>query len=221
MIQRLSKVKFAFYTIGILILTFGIMLTIQSHLGVSPFDALLVGLSKKIGLTVGSWEIIIAIILVFCNALLKRQRPEFLGLVTAFITGLGIDLWLFLLSNVITPEQWVSRLICFAIGLVVLGLGTAIYLQTKFAPSPIDHLTLIIKDLTKSNMFVARTIIYFLFLLLAFLFNGPIGIGTVLSVCFGGLILNFFMPMTKKALDFVLSNSINQEKLVSGKSRPL
>lgn len=48
--------KYMYYGIGILILSLGISLTIQSGLGTSPFDALLVGLSKKIGLTVGSWE---------------------------------------------------------------------------------------------------------------------------------------------------------------------
>lgn len=44
------------------------------------------------GLTVGSWEIIIALILICCNAFIKRQRPEVLGLLTASITGIGIDI---------------------------------------------------------------------------------------------------------------------------------
>lgn len=35
----------------------------------------------------------------------------------------------------------------------------------------------------------------------AFIFNGPIGIGTLLTVCLGGFILNFFMPVVQKALD--------------------
>ncbi len=76
------------------------------------------------GLTVGSWEII-AIILIGCNSLLKRQKLEFLGLLTAFITGIGIDMWLFLLHYLITPELWYSKVVCFGIGLVVVGLGTA------------------------------------------------------------------------------------------------
>lgn len=35
--------KYVFYVLGILILTLGIAFTIQSDLGVSPFDAFLVG----------------------------------------------------------------------------------------------------------------------------------------------------------------------------------
>lgn len=49
------------------------------------------GLSISVGLTVGSWEIIIALILICCNSLLIRQRPNVLGLLTAAITGIGID----------------------------------------------------------------------------------------------------------------------------------
>lgn len=191
--RELNNTKWLFYGLGILILTLGISLTIQSDLGTSPFDALLVGLSIKVGLTVGSWEIIIAFIMIFCNALLKRQRPEFLGLLTAFITGIGIDTWLFLLPYLINPELWLSKLICLGIALILVGLGTALYLQANFAPIPVDLLMLIIRDLTGMNILLSRTLINLLFLIMAIIFNGPIGIGTLVTVCLGGLILNFFM----------------------------
>ncbi|MCO4851886.1 YczE/YyaS/YitT family protein [Bacillus vallismortis] len=199
--------KYVFYVLGILILTLGISFTIQSDLGTSPFDALLVGLSINVGLTVGSWEVIIALILICCNSFLKRQKPEILGLLTAFITGMGIDIWLFLLHFSVTPETLHSKIVCFAIGLVVIGLGTATYLHTKFAPIPVDRLTLIIKELTKTNIFFSRTFIYLVFLIMAFVLNGPIGVGTILTVCLGGLILNYFMPFTEKVLDRILTNS--------------
>lgn len=192
---------------GILILTLGISLTIQSNLGTSPFDALLVGLSKNVGLTVGSWEIILALLLICSNSLLARQRPEILGLITAFITGIGIDMWLFLFHDVVTPDIWYSQAVCFVIGLVVVGLGTATYLHTNFAPIPVDRLTLIIKELTKKTIFFSRTVIYLLFLVLAIICKGPIGIGTLLTVCLGGFILHFFMPITGRILDNILNKS--------------
>ncbi len=192
---------------GILILTLGISLTIQSKLGTSPFDALLVGLSKNVGLTVGSWEIILALLLIGSNSLLARQRPEILGLVTALITGIGIDMWLFLLHDIVSPDLWFSRAVCFTTGLVVVGLGTATYLHTNFAPIPVDRLTLIIKELTRKTVFFSRTLIYILFLMLAIIFNGPIGVGTLLTVCLGGYILHFFMPITGRILDNILNNS--------------
>ncbi|WP_372447565.1 YczE/YyaS/YitT family protein [Neobacillus rhizophilus] len=173
----------------------------------SPSSRKTTGLSQNVGLTVGSWEIIIAFILIGCNSFLKRQRPEVLGLLTALITGIGIDMWLFLLHNLITPELWYSKVVCFGIGLVVIGLGTATYLDTNFAPIPIDRLTLIIQELTRTNLFFSRTLIYLVFLIMAMIFNGPIGVGTLLTVCLGGLTLNYFMPITKKVLDRILTHS--------------
>jgi uncharacterized membrane protein YczE len=205
--KKSSINKYVFYVLGILILTLGISLTIQSHLGTSPFDALLVGLTINVGLTVGSWEIIIALILICCNSFLKTQRPEVLGLLTSFITGIGIDMWLFLLHNLITPELWYSKLVLFGIGLILIGIGTAIYLQTNFAPIPIDRLTLIIQELTRTNILFSRTLIYFVFLIMAMIFNGPIGIGTLLTVCLRGIILNYFMPFTKNVLDRILNST--------------
>ncbi|MGK7377356.1 YczE/YyaS/YitT family protein [Planococcus sp. 1R117A] len=199
--------NFLFYIIGILLLTLGIAFTIQSDLGTSPFDAVLVGLAEKLGLTVGSWEVILAILIIGCNSLLIRQRPEVLGLITAVITGIGIDLWLFLLSKVITPELWQSQAVCLAIGLIAMGAGTATYLHTNFAPIPVDRLTLILKELTGTNVFYSRTFIYGVFLIMAMALKGPIGIGTILTVCFGGLILNFFMQPVGQLLDRISTSS--------------
>lgn len=193
-----NKMKYMYYGLGILVLSLGISLTIQSGLGTSPFDALLVGLSEEVGLTVGSWEVLISAILLLCNSILTRKKPILLGLITAFITGIGIDLWLFVVKNTIDPNALLSKLICFGIGLVLIGLGTAIYLQTKFASTPIDHLTLIIRDLSKRTILFSRTLVYALFLVLAIIFKGPIGIGTLLTVCLGGMILHFLMPFVER-----------------------
>ncbi|MCP1562734.1 putative membrane protein YczE [Bacillus velezensis] len=193
-------------------MTFGISVTIQSDLGTSPFDALIVGLSVHAGLTVGSWEIIIAFLLICCNSMLKRQRPEFSGMMTAFITGIGIDMWLFFLHRVITPELWYGKAGCFAIGLVVIGIGTATYLHTNFAPIPVDRLTLIVRELTGRSIFFSRTVIYFIFFILAVMLKGPVGIGTLLTVYLGGVILHFFMPITGRWIDGILTASPKQEE---------
>ncbi|MFU1715745.1 YczE/YyaS/YitT family protein [Bacillus amyloliquefaciens] len=204
--------KYVFYVLGIMILTFGISVTIQSDLGTSPFDALIVGLSVHAGLTVGSWEIIIAFLLICCNSMLKRQRPEFSGMITAFITGIGIDMWLFFLHRIITPEPWYGKAGCFAIGLVVIGIGTATYLHTNFAPIPVDRLTLIVRELTGRSIFFSRTVIYFIFFILAVMLKGPVGFGTLLTVCLGGVILHFFMPITGRWIDGILTAAPKQEE---------
>ncbi|MHA7768512.1 YitT family protein, partial [Bacillus atrophaeus] len=55
-------------------------------------------------------------------------------------------------------------------------------------------------------IFFSRTFIYLVFLIAAIILNGPIGVGTLLTVCLGGLILNSFMPFTEKILNRILTN---------------
>ncbi|MFS0725998.1 YczE/YyaS/YitT family protein [Paenibacillus sp. 1P07SE] len=188
--MKAGMLKWIFYLAGIGILSFGIALTITSDLGVTPFDATLVGLTQSVGLTVGSWEIILAFVLIFFNALLGRQRPHFAGLATAFVTGVGIDGWLYALHQLELSATAV-RGAGFALGLLCIGLGTAMYLHTRVAPIPVDGLMLVMRQRTRMTIGMARTLIYFVFLLFALLLGGPIGLGTVLSVCLGGVILAY------------------------------
>lgn len=98
----------------------------------------------------------------------------------------------FYLHDLLQPEQMLVKLLCLTFGLMIIGLGTAIYLHANFAPIPVDRLMLIIQDLTRMNTLYSKTFIYLFFLVLAITFSGPIGIGTLLTVCLGGPILNYF-----------------------------
>jgi uncharacterized membrane protein YczE len=72
--------KYIFYVIGISLLTLVFSCTIQFDLETPPFDSVLVGMSMNLGLTVGIWEILLALFLIGCNSILKRRRPEVFGL---------------------------------------------------------------------------------------------------------------------------------------------
>lgn len=204
--------RFTFYTLGILILTFGIALTIQSRLGTSPFDALLVGLYRSFGLTIGSWEIVVGFFMVLCNALGEKRRPEYLALLTSLITGLGIDMWMFLLADWVQPETIIGQSVCLAIGLIAGGLGIAINLQANFAPNPMDRSMQVVRNLTGLNIAISRALISIVLVLLAFMFNGPIGVGTILAALFTGVFIKFFMPYVEQ---FDKKHTNSQESLSS------
>ncbi|MED2971777.1 YitT family protein [Fictibacillus sp. B-59209] len=186
--------KSSFFSLGIIVLTLGISLTILSNSGTSPYDALLVGSFRTIGLTVGSWEIIIALLMIFLNAAASRTRPEYLALLTASITGAGIDFWLFTLEGWLKPVTYFSQFSLLALGMVFIGIGTSLYLQAEFAPIPLDRLMLILQKQAGWTIAVSRLVISVVILSLAFLLHGPIGIGTFLTAFLNGTILSFFMP---------------------------
>src|SRR5699024_10009064 len=146
--MRLIHAGIHFYLVGIIILTLGIALTIQSMLGTSPFDSLLVGLHRTFGLTVGSWEVVVGGSMVLCNALAERKRPEYVAMLTSLITGIGIDSWLFAVGDWIVPVTWIGQSICLGLGILFTCIGVSFYLQSKIAPNPMDRSMLVVSKLT-------------------------------------------------------------------------
>lgn len=196
--MRLIRAGIHFYLIGIIILTLGIALTIQSALGASPFDALLVGLHRTFGLTIGSWEIVVGLSMVLCNAVAEKKRPEYFAVVTSLATGIGIDTWLFLLGDWIVPVTWLGQSITLGIGIILIGLGVAFYLQSDIAPNPMDRSMLIVSDLTGWKVTYSRALISVGLVIVAFLFNGAIGIGTLINALISGVLISFFLPYVKR-----------------------
>lgn len=187
-----------FYIIGILILTFGISATIICTLGASPFDAMLVGFYKTFGLTVGTWEFLVGAFLLICNSLIERVKPDLLAMVTAFVTGVGIDFWLFVMHWIGDPTQLWMQTIILIVGMFSIGLGIACYLQSDFSPSPLDKSMIVLHEKLRIKVSTSKTILMILFLGVAYILGGPIGIGTLLMAVVSGPIIGMFFPMMKR-----------------------
>ncbi|WP_221568016.1 YitT family protein [Alkalihalobacillus sp. TS-13] len=182
----------SFFIIGLFIMTLGISATIVSGLGASPLDALNVGLTHHFGLTVGSWEVIGGIILVFLNAMIQKTKPSYFAIVTAMITGIFIDFWLFTLWSVWEPGGFMLKAIVLGSGLLLLGLGISIYLHSNLALIPVDGTMLALHKRFGFRLAVAKTIAGTFILMLALIAGGPVGIGTLIVVLCVGPVIGFF-----------------------------
>ncbi|MRH45079.1 membrane protein [Aquibacillus halophilus] len=194
--MKLSLPRILSYVIGLLVLSFGVTLTIKSEMGTGAWDALNVGLSS-IAFTVGTWVILVGIILIVINSLLLKRKPDFYALITIFIVGFGVDFWLILLNQV-DPQNLGMKFLLFFAGLFLLSLGITIYLQAKFAPVPIDNLMIAIHTRFGFRMSVAKTIGELIAFTFALIFSGPIGIGTILVTVLIGPIIHILQPRVEK-----------------------
>lgn len=192
--MRLLRAGIHFYLIGIFILTFGIALSIHSTLGASPYDALSVGLFRTFGLTIGSWEVIVGILLIIFNAIADRKKPEYFALVTSFVTGIGIDFWYFCVGYFIQFDSFVIQTVSLILGITITSFGIAIYLQSSIAPNPMDRSMLVVSKLTRLSMTYSRLLISVVLVALALLFNGAVGVGTIVNALISGLLINLFYP---------------------------
>ena len=64
------------FTLGLLVMAFGIALMIRAEVGSAPWDVFHIGLYQQFGLTIGTWSIIIGLVIIGSTSLLERSWPK-------------------------------------------------------------------------------------------------------------------------------------------------
>ena len=121
---------------GLWIFGTGDALLIESGLGNSPWTVLAQGLADRTGLAVGTMTIIISAI-VLVTWLPFDERPGFGTISNIVLIGVAIDV----MSPVVPrPDALAGQIVQTVIGVVVCGLGCALYLTAHLGPGARDGL---------------------------------------------------------------------------------
>jgi len=188
--------RIIFYLIGISLIALGSASIVTSQKGAAAWDALVVGLSNTFGLTPGNWIMVIGLILMLINAYLTKEKIDFYAFITTFTIGIVIDIWLFVVFAHVTPVNIRTQWLLFIFGFFTTILGAGIYLQSNFAPSPVDNLMLSVHKRFNLSISRARLICEGIALTLSLLVSGPISIGTfVIALAIGPCIQVSFKKM--------------------------
>ncbi len=162
---------------------------VLAGLGLDPWDVLHQGLSRTLGLGIGTW-----VILVSCVVLMAwwplRQRPGVGTLANAILVGAVIDL---VLSLAHAPHELWARVALLAGGVAGNGIATGLYIGAGLGPGPRDGLSVGISARGHS-MRVVRTAIEATVLVTGILLGGTFGIGTVLYALAIGPITHVTIP---------------------------
>ncbi len=189
------KVRFTFYCIGLLCLSFGVSLIIKGNLGAAPWDALAVGESYLFHLSIGTCIFLNGCILIVINALLLRERIEWPAALSIFLIGMMVDFWIKTGLSQVEPAGFTQQLSFVLAGILILGFGISIYLQAKLPSSPMDTFMIALHRRFGLNLRNARLLNEAIAITLAMVFHGPVGIGTVIVACTLGFIIHFFYPI--------------------------
>lgn len=198
---RENVLRWFFFIFGLIVLAFGISLTIVGkELGIGPWDVFHYGLFIQVGLSIGSWSIIVGFILLFVSSLFTRTIPKFGAFLNMLLLGLFIDFFNWLLPSV---ESFMGIILVFILGVFFIGIGIGLYVSANFGAGPRDSIMLVIVEKTGWSIKWVRNGIEITVFLLGWLLGGPVGIGTVL-IAFGlGPILGYSIPQCQQLLEYV------------------
>jgi uncharacterized membrane protein YczE len=171
-LPRLPRLVLGLVTFGL-----GIAMMAEAGLGLGPWEAFHQGIARQTGLELGTVSILLGIpILVLWWPL--GERPGIGTLLNVVLIGSSTNVALALLP---TPPDvaLVARLALMLGGVVVIAVGSGLYLSTDLGPGPRDGLMTGLHHRFGWSIRRARTVVELSVLGLGWLLGGTVGLGTV------------------------------------------
>lgn len=174
------KIQIPFFIGGLLLFSYGIAVAIKvKYLGVHPWDVLNLALYDKIGLTIGSWNLIFGLMLVLVTLLIDRSYVNIGTFINALMVGPMVDffLWLDVLPQASTL---IFDVLVLLLGILIMGIGGGMYNAARIGSGPRDGFMLAISVKLGYSISRVRMIVESIVLVVALLLGGPVFIFTII-----------------------------------------
>ncbi|OEF96318.1 YczE/YyaS/YitT family protein [Desulfuribacillus alkaliarsenatis] len=207
--------QWVIFFVGIMVMSYGIVLTIVANLGVSPWDVFHLGLANTTPLTPGMAVQVTGIIIVIIVCFLMKRYPQIGTILNMIFVGVFIDVFL-LLPVTPTGENLFQQLAILVIGTVLFGVGAGIYISSNLGAGPRDGLVLVLNIKKGWSIGRIKTVMELSALGFGALLGGPVGVGTVIiSLTIGpimGFNIEYWKGLLGKYTEEVKSNEVVNER---------
>jgi len=161
-----------------------------------PWGAFEQGLAAKTGITFGRASQLVGLALILV-AWVLRQPPTVVTVMNMLLIGDFCDRFLAVLP---AAQGLPAQVACFATGLIVQSIGTALYLTPGLGSGPREGVMLGLSEAVNTSIRLARVCIDLTVMVLALAMRGPIGPGTVAHALGAGPLIQFFLGRCRKVL---------------------
>ncbi|GEO96905.1 membrane protein YczE [Kocuria turfanensis] len=175
---------------GLVLYGITMALFVRAELGVIPWDVLHQGLSRQLGVSMGTVVIAVSLLLLLVWIPL-RERPGIGTLSNAVVVGLVLDATLAVLPPV---ESLPLRVLFVLAGVLLNAVATAAYIGVHLGPGPRDGLMTGLVRRTGGSVLIVRTSIEVIVVVAGWLLGGTVGLATVLYALAIGPLVQVLMP---------------------------
>ena len=191
------------YCLGLMLLAFGVAISVNSNLGVSPVSSLPYVVSQIAGVSLGTCTIIVYIGFILLQMVISRkfQPALLLQLVFSTIFGWFVDGAKWVLGDFCLPTYF-GQLLMLAASILLIGFSLVLYVDVQLAPMPAEGLVGCLAEKLHKPFTQMKTLVdcssVVIGLVLGFLFLGKLtGIreGTILTALLVGKTMAFFRKL--------------------------
>jgi uncharacterized membrane protein YczE len=175
---------------GLLLYGVSSSLLVLAGLGLDPWDVFHQGLSRTFGLAIGTWAIIVGVVVLLLWIPL-RQRPGIGTVSNVILVGATMNV---VLGHVHAPHALAPRVALLVCGVFLNGVATGMYIGAGLGPGPRDGLMTGFAARGHSIR-VVRTGIEVAVLIVGWRLGGTLGVGTVVYALAIGPLAHVFVPL--------------------------
>jgi uncharacterized membrane protein YczE len=180
---------------GLLLYALGIVMTVHANLGLSPWDVFHQGVALRLGVTLGTASIVVAVIIV-ASAALGGEHVGFGTLCNMVLIGAFVDVLMF--------GGWVPEMRAFFPGLAMMigglfliAVASFFYMGAGYGAGPRDSLMVVMARRTGHSMGFCRVLIEGTALLCGWILGGRAGIGTVIAALGVGIAVQIVFALLR------------------------
>jgi uncharacterized membrane protein YczE len=175
---------------GLILYGISSSLLVLADLGLDPWDVFHQGLSRTFGLAIGTWAILVGVVVLLLWIPL-HQKPGSGTMSNVVLVGLTMNV---VLGHVHPPHALAVRIPMLVVGVFLNGVATGAYIGAGFGPGPRDGLMTGLAARGHSIR-VVRTGIEVTVLATGWALGGTVGVGTVLYAVSIGPLAHLFVPL--------------------------
>ncbi|NGQ94782.1 YitT family protein [Brevibacillus sp. SYP-B805] len=187
------------FLLGLAVIAYGVVMTIEADFGVSPWDVLHIGLQKTFGLTIGIWSQLIGVLIILLSYLLGKIKPGIGTILNMVAFGLFIDLFMWM-GAVPHVSGLPARILLFLGGLVIMAVGIGMYISPRLGAGPRDSFMLALHERMGWSIQAVRMAIEITVLGMGALLGGPVSIGTLVIAVFTGPLIQRTIPFWERVM---------------------
>ena len=182
-----------FLFFGLTLFGLGEALLIVSNLGVTPWTVFAEGVAKNFDISIGLATFLVSVSILILWVPLKQKIG--IGTISnAIIIAFTIDLFVFLLP--LSKNTFLS-IIEMIIGILLVGIGSGIYLITNLGPGTRDGLMKGISENFQKPIYLIRLSIEIIVVILGWLLGGTVGLGTLMFAILIGPVVSVSLVAIK------------------------
>ena len=182
---------------GMLIMTFGVAVSVKADLGVTPLSSIPYTVTVITGMDLGLATILFSIFMVFLQMLLLRKDFKLTNLLqipVGILFGMFMSAACKSMDFFPDPSVFWLRFLIMLISTVIVAAGVFLYVPSGFITLPPDAFMVVVSQVTKKNFSTVKIIcdvtmvtISLISCLAAIHSLGSVGVGTVAAALLVGL----------------------------------